>query len=617
MKKLLTTIFMAVLAVSAFATVNVETETPTVYHDGSCERVGSMRFIVTNIQDYQSATTDDPIIVEIRLTDAAVLCHDLDGIDDGINNWVSLEVDGAVTGWAADEVKARGLAGANYIEVRIEASPGDGAVSPNTTDQAWFRLGSTVDIFGAPITLNTWTEADALVPLATKDDGTPICVNYTGRVGGADAFMENEFNVISLTTYLGVLGGTQLGISYSPANPAIAYGGPVNTHNLVVDSDCNKFGSDLYTPDVLLCQCYEDDVVDQVTVYDCYDLYRVGVLDLNSTNCDVWLEEDAIGMLTDNAVITFTVVDAAGNPLSTIVDGVYFGQGPSAPNPSLAIGASDITIAGPVWGTLHDAAGTPELSDWNNTSGYVPTDGICDMSGKDYCYDDYDIYESFSFSVTTASTDVPAQLILSDLYLARHTELGPITAYVKVSWAPYPCGAGGSVILPFPINFVDCPPEETIEPEYYPQWIYFTYFPAFADGYWWAGAAVTNATYFAENFGYFPHFHTDQDAMLTFYAIEEDGDIYMLDAGMVVESGISVTLLSDPALSWTYMGANAGEVAFGDEGFWLIVEGMPTLPFTYIWLDGFGMIGNGNEGQGTLPRVGYGPVWNPGIPFNK
>ncbi|MCK5879282.1 MAG: hypothetical protein KAH24_05860, partial [Holophagae bacterium] len=123
MKKLLTTIFMAVLTVSVFATVNVETETPAVYHDGACERVGSMRFIVTNDQDYQSASTTNPITVKIELTDAAVLCHDLDGSDnDGFNYWVELEVD-ATAGtsllpmWLPGEVLARGAAGWNYIEV--------------------------------------------------------------------------------------------------------------------------------------------------------------------------------------------------------------------------------------------------------------------------------------------------------------------------------------------------------------------------------------------------------------------------------------------------------------------------------------------------------------------
>ncbi|NOY23667.1 MAG: hypothetical protein GXO70_09205 [Acidobacteria bacterium] len=122
MKKLLTTIFMAVLTVSVFATVNVETETPSVNHDGACERVGSMRFVVTNDQDYQSASTTSPIVVKIELTDAAVLCHDLDGNDnDGFNRWVELEVDGVM--WQSGDVMARGVHGSNYIEVIIRDNP--------------------------------------------------------------------------------------------------------------------------------------------------------------------------------------------------------------------------------------------------------------------------------------------------------------------------------------------------------------------------------------------------------------------------------------------------------------------------------------------------------------
>lgn len=617
MKKLLTTIFMAVLAVSAFATVNVETETPTVYHDGSCERVGSMRFIVTNIQDYQSATTNDPIVIQILLTDAATLCHDLDGVDDGVNNWVSLEVNGAATGWSADEVKARGAAGSNYIEVRIEAAPGDGAVSPNTTDQAWFRLGSTVDIFGAPIVLNTWTAADPLVGLATKDDGTPICVDYTGRVSGSDAFLENEFNVISLTTYLGALGGTQLGISYSPANPAIAYGGPVNVQNFTWDSDCGKGGA-LQTDDVLLCECYISYIENQEMIYECYDLYRVGELDLDTAECDVWLEEDAIGMLPIGSVITMTVVDAAGNPLSTVADGVYIATSVSQAEPGVVLtpdtGTSGLNISAYTPGALVDGEGVvPSYSDWNNAGGFVPTDGICDDSGRDYCYDYFSMWESVTWTVTAESTLAPGQLDVSDITLGRHTTDGPETAYVKFSWSPYPCGAGGSITLPFPINFVDCPPEATVEPVYYPAYEYFTYFPAFSDGYWWCGVAVTNVTFFSDTF---MGLGTDQDVEIFMWALEADGDIYTMDAGMLPESGILVTLLSDPALSWTYIGSNPAESAFGDESYWLIVRGTPMLPWTQIGLDGFGMIGNGNEGQGTLPRIDA--WWFFGVPaFEK
>jgi hypothetical protein len=616
MKKLLTTIFMAVLAVSAFATVNVETETPTVYHDGTCERVGSMRFIVTNIQDYQSASTTAPIIVEIRLTDAAVLCHDLDGVDDGVNNWVSLEVDGFATGWAADEVKARGAAGANYIEVRIEASPGDGAVSPNTTDQAWFRLGSTVDIFGAPIVLNTWTAADPMVALGTKNDGTPICVNYTGRVQGADAFLENEFNVISLTTYLGALGGTQLGISYSPANPAIAYGGPVNVHNFTWDTDCGKATNDLVSTNVLLCKCYIWDYVDQEDVYECDDLYRIGTLNLDTANCDVWLEEDAIGMLPVGSIITMTVVDGAGNPLSTIDHGVYIADNAMVTLTPMAPG--ELAVSAIALGTAYDIDDNGAATEWslyNNTTLYIPLSGEGDCSMFDACDDQYNLYESVSWTVTAESVTQPGRLQVSDVMLARHTTDGPETAYVKFSWAPYPCGAGGSIILPFPLNFVDCPMEDEVEPEYFPAYEYFTYFPAFSDGYWWCGVAVTNVTYFTANY-LLGNPIVDQDIDCVYYALEADGDLYMLDAGVLPKSGILVTLLSDPALSWTYMGSNAGEVAFGDESYWLIVEGYPTMPWTFIALDGFGMIGNGNEGQGTLPRIDF--WWYFGYPsFQK
>jgi len=595
---------MAVLAVSAFATVNVETETPSVYHDGSCERVGSMRFIVTNINDYQSATTLSPVYIQILLTDGAKLCHDLDGTDDGVNNWLALEVDGnATSGWTYGEVKARGAAGSNYIEVRIEAGPGDGVTYPNSTDQAWFRLGSTVGIDGNPITLNVYDAADPFNLLGTKDNGSPVCVNYTGRVNGVDTFTENDFNVISLTTYQGALGGTQLGISYSPANPAIAYGGPASPHNFIVNSDCGKFGSDLNTPDVLLCKCVvtTPGQNQEADTYDCYDLYRVGTLDLDSANCNVWLEEDAEGMLPANSILTMTIVDAAGNALSTVDNGVYFAGAPTLTPMVLSDGTTpaELALSGPTTGTVHDAIGSDEYSVYNNTSLYIPSDGVCDLTGTDTCYDNYNLVESYSWSVTTASSTEAARIQLSDVLMGRLTSDGPITAYVKVSWSPYPCGAGGSVILTdYPLNFVVCPPEAEVEPTYYPSYEYFTYFPNFDDGYWWTGLAVTNATYYTDNY---VGFGTDQDVDITLYLIEADGDIYTVNAGTLPKSGILVSLMSGSSFSPTLMSGTDSQ--FGDEPFWVVVKGMPTIPDSWVLLDGFGMIGNGNEGQGTLPRI--------------
>ncbi len=631
MKKLLTTIFMAVLTVSVFATVNVETETPSVYHDGACERVGSMRFIVTNDQDYQSASTTSPIVVKIELTDAAVLCHDLDGDDtDGLNLWVELEVDGtagtATTPmWQPGEVLARGVHGSNYIEVIIRANPNNAGALPNPNAPAWFRLGSTVMIDGS--IFNPTLYDSNFVVVGSKTQGVPVCVNFTGRVNGVDAFPENDFNVISLTTWQGGIGGTLLGVSYSPANPAIAYGGLGSTHNFIPGHHYDKCS--LSTDDVLLCQCYvyTEGQSQASGTYDCYDLYRMGTLDLygsfadadgdgNPEICRVYVEEDTPGMLPLSSVITMTIVDGSGNPLSTLpaTDGVYISTASLTVN---GVPATTLTLdsVNGTPGTSVDPAGiVPEYSDWSNALGFVPTDGVCDMSGKDPCLDNFNLYESYSWQVTNPSTVNAAQINVGDVVMGRYSAEAPVTAYVKIAWAPFPCGTGNSVILDYPLNFVVCPPEAAVTPVYYPAYEYFTYFPA-VNAQWWAGLAVTNVTYFNDNF--VPVLGTtDQDADVVLYLIEADGDVYMANVGTLPKSGILVTLLSDPAFAPTLV--TGTDTTFGDEPFWVIAEATPVAPFTWMAIDGFGMLGDGNQGQGTLPRIDTPwSWWTSGNLFNK
>jgi hypothetical protein len=608
MKKLLTIIFMAALTVSVFATVNTETETPTVNHDGSCERVGSMRFIVTNDQDYQSATTTDPIIVRIQLTDGAVLCHDLDGVDDLVpsdanNYWVELETD-SFGYWPTGNtgVLARGQKGSNFIEVIIRSAPNNGGTLPNPAQQAWFRLGSTVLINGAPYVGPNLYNPGTFTSAGNKTlDGVPICVDYSAHPGGVDQFPQNNFNVISLTTWQF---GSQLGVSYSPANPAIAYGGDDNGQNFNVRSDCGKNSVDLASDDVLLCQCYvpttvQNDDGSYTTTYDCKDLYRVGTLVLDTNACDVWIEESTIGMVPSGSTITMTVVDASGAPID-----VYFASVPTLTQ----MAPSELTVGAPVAG----AAVTHTYSVYNNTAGFVPDDGVCDTSGKDQCYDNYNLYESYSWTVTGESVTEAGKLQLSDVDLARLTSDGPITAYLKISWSPIPCGSGGSkILLDYPLNFVNCPPEAAAVVKWYPTYEYFTYFPA-VNAQWWAGLAVTNVSYYNENFVNVGGV-TDQDADVVLYLIEADGDVYMYNAGTLPKSGILVTLLSDPSFSPTLMSGYT-DSTFGDEAFWVIAKATPTIGNSVMSIDGFGMLGDGNQGQGTLPRIDWG--WFTGFPVN-
>jgi hypothetical protein len=603
MKKLLSVLFMAFLAVSAFATVNVESEIGlSVYHDGSCERVGTLRYIVTNETDFQSASTTSPIYIKIRLTDAAVLCHDLDGVDDAADNvnWVSVEVDGnAATGWEADEVKIRGGAGWDYIEVRITVGPGDQAAGtyPSTAAQAWFRFGSTLDMAGNPITLQVWQHDAPDTALARTVEGVPLCFNYTGRVNGVDAFQENDINSVVMETYQGSLDGSPLGISYSPANPPIAYGGDENANNwtLVVDGKGAFSAQTVY-----LCDCYTSVTADQTTTTTCHCVYRYGSIDFTGAGgLTVALQETVVGMLPAGSIIEMTVVDSQGNPLSTIADGVYLVNGTggeltaNTADSGLAIG--NFTMVGATAVNYLTANQSAE------------DDGTC-PSGLLLCGTAGTYYTSYTWDVTAASTSTTNDglLTLGNVQVARESCDSAIDAYIKVTWYPYPCGAGGSYVLSdYPIHFVDCPVPGTLPTYKATAYEYFTYLPSFE---WWSGLAVTNATYFYDDVT--AQGFDNQDITATLYFIEEDGAIYELDGGTIPASGIATYLLSGLPTAPTLVSGT--DSAFGDERFWVVVKAESTNEYTNpsnkIFIDGFGMLGDGTQAQGFLPRV-WNDIW--------
>jgi len=587
MKKLLTTLFAVFVVVSAFATVNVETITPNVYYQGACERVGTMKFIVANDQDYQSATSQDFILVKIQLTDGATLCKNIFSDADGNPTWGILEVDG--TYWVSGDVKAYGAAGSDTIYIKICTAPNG---TPNANDQAWFIIGNTQAVGTSGVVF----------------DPNAICVNFEGS-----SFSFNEFFLVSITdwtvtadcaddtvdpaTYV----GSFLGTSYSPANPAVAYGlSSEDSHNLIYDMTCGKDGNLEASSDVYLCQCQtsETDTVDQntVTTYECHDLYRVGTLNLHDTECQVILKEDSAGMLPVDSIIEFSVVDANGNPV-----GVYFANIPTLTTDT----TSGLTLSAGVGVEPI----TPEYSMGSNA-----TLTVGDCEDYDECATDYtELYTTIQYTVDAASTAGPGEIYLEDLLLARLVSDGPVDAYIKVTWYPVPCGTGGSVIIPHALKFVDCLTPGEYQPTFYQASLYFPYFPN--AGYWWSGLAITNVNYYYDSIvpnvvDYWYNFNaalgTDQDVNITLYLIEEDGDVYVYDAGTLPKSGILTVLLSDSSFSPVLMNGYTDD-AFGDEKFWVVAVGTATVGDTPIVLDGFGMLGDGTQAQGFLPRI---PRWN-------
>ncbi len=587
MKKLLTTLFAVFVVVSAFATVNVETITPNVYYQGACERVGTLRFIVANDQDYQVVDTQNQVfvLIKIQLTDGATLCKNLFSDANGNSTWGELEVDGVK--WNQGDVMGYGAAGDDTIYVKICADPNRDGSAPSPAAQAWFVIGNTQAV-GAGHTF----------------DHNAICVNFAGST-----FALNEFFAVSITDYT-VNGdcldnsvnpanymGSYLGTSYSPANPDVAYGQPEDAHNLIYDMTCGKNGHLGSSSDVSLCQCYTYTVQNQTVNYECHDLYRVGVLNLHDSGCQVILKEDATGMLPENSVIEFSVVDANGNPVD-----VYFAEIPVLTTDATSgLALSGGTGVGAVSGSFYSMDSDSSLT-------------IGDCEDYDECATDYpNLYATLQYSVTTASTNGAGTIYLEDLTLARLTSDGPVEAYIKVSWYPVPCGTGGSVIIPHPLKFVDCPTPQEHQPVYYQDAIYFPYFPN--AGYWWSGLAITNVNYFyytvvpslldywtGFNIGAYSVNGVDQDINVTLYLIEEDGDVYVYDAGTLPKSGILTVLLSDPSFAPVLMNGYTDD-AFGDEKFWVVAVGTATMDDTPIVLDGFGMLGDGTQAQGFLPRI--------------
>ncbi len=593
MKKLLTTLFAVFVVVSAFATVNVETITPNVYYQGACERVGTMKFIVANDQDYQTVDSANYVIVKIQLTSGAVLCKNIFEDADGNAIWGDLEVDG--TFWQAGDVQGYGAAGENIIYIKICDAPFDGANAPSSTAQAWFIIGNTEAVGNQGV---------VFTPNA-------ICVDFSGASLGL-----NDFFYVSITDYLvtqantGVycadaaptVTGSLLGTSYSPANPAIAYGSPENAHNLVVTSNCDKDATGISNADVYLCECYtyETSTVDQQTVteYTCHDIYRVGTLAFSGGGCEIWLEEDTTGMLPSGSVVELSVVDAQGNPVD-----VFFANIPTLTTDI----TSGLTLSAGVGVTLVDGAAADTASNWSDDTLYNGFDGCPD--NYDVCVDIFDLYEKVQYTVTSASVNAPGEIHIGDIYLGRLASEGAVEAYIKVSWYPVPCGTGNSVVINNPLKFVDCPDETEYVPTYYQNSLYFPYFPATSG--WWSGLAITNVNYYYDTImsslitfyggsGY--SIAVDQDVNLTFYLIEEDGDVYVYDAGTLPKSGIATFLLSDPAFAPVLMSGYTDD-AFGDERFWVIAVGTATVGDTPIVLDGFGMLGDGTQAQGFLPRI--------------
>ncbi len=601
MKKLLTTLFAVFVVVSAFATVDVQTITPNVYYQGACERVGTMKFVVANDQDYQGATSQNFILVKIQLTDGATLCKNIFEDSDGNPVWGILEVDG--THWVSGDVMAFGAAGDDVIYVKICAAPSG---TPNANDQAWFILGNTQAVGNSGVVF----------------DPHAICVNFQGST-----FSLNSFFQVSITDYTVAADCTDntldprnmttnyLGTSYQPANPAIAYGQPESTHNFIIGATCStKNGNadaDLSeiaaSDDVLLCQCYTSDTPQQgQTEYECHDLYRIGTLILDDGDCQAYLKEDSIGMLPAGSIIEFSVVDASGNPID-----VYFAGGPTLTTDT----TSGLTVSGPVGVNLVDAASADEYSDMNY-DGMDGLDGCPDY--YDTCVDYYNLYEKLQYTVTAASTASPGIIYLGNFNLGRLTSAGPIEAYLKVSWYPVPCGTGNYKVILKSLKFVDCPDESEYQPHYFQNAIYFPYFPN--TGYWWSGLAITNVNYFygdvlptlnsfwtwVDTWGYLTQtinlLGYNQDVNVTLYLIEEDGDVYIYDAGTLPKSGIITVLLSDPSFSPVLMSGYTDD-AFGDEKFWVVAVGTATVGDSPITIDGFGMLGDGTQAQGFLPRI--------------
>lgn len=595
MKRILATVFMAVIAAAAFATVDVQTTSPAVYR-GECSQIGSMKFIVSNVDDYQNLGTGNSVLLKIYLKGqqslVPALIANVSTVDETTVDWVEVSIDNddpnPGTAFFGTRPEVYYECGRDHFYVWFPEGSVQGTVTlPDANDQAYFSIDDSglrqnpifVTTEGLTINENVVTAiSDFLLT-----DGQPMDPYV---LDDAQTWEQRASNVADTTV-------TFLSTSYQPSDPSVAIVRQDQQPDLEVYLDCgyDKDENPVYwEPDIYLCKT--DQAIPQGNV--CYDGYRYGEI------CDIVIEGD---YWQDNSFVRLTPSDP---------DNVWLADDfPMVTAPGMAVGEM-------CWEGQFEDSGN-----WG-TNISSASEVVCDYGNQ---IDQNLVVAGDSFSshffartlvipvVTGAGTGT---MTVYGMVIARWSDDTPqATVGVDMNYSMRPCDYTctgffedypylcceciadyGTLTLADVANFIACDDLlTTLEPQTIV--LYYTYLPA-VNGKWWAGAALINTTPL-HMWTMYPV--TAQDVHATLYFFEADGDLYMHDAGYIVAGGIWAASFTEGMAAVTPVTVQAGETTFGDERFWIVAEVEGTVPGTYITADGFGMLGDDVQAQGYLARL--------------
>jgi hypothetical protein len=180
---------LALMATSSlvFAAVDMRTTVRDVYIDGSCEQAGSIEFVM-NADDFQNASTSEPVYIRITFDKGAKLCKTLvwhadenatDLTYDPIYLPIAFENSDAnttVTAPARAISIVRWKEGENQIWLRIQSASstwvglGAGTQAPDNDNRLRWGIGFSASTYWSQ-NFNKFNSDDANLPSTTRFDG--------------------------------------------------------------------------------------------------------------------------------------------------------------------------------------------------------------------------------------------------------------------------------------------------------------------------------------------------------------------------------------------------------------------------------------------------------------
>jgi hypothetical protein len=596
MKKLLTTIFMAVLTVSAFATVDLQTTSPNL-SPSECSPIGAMKFVVTDPGDFLQSGSVGGILIKVVLKGEVSLHpvyikNQVPGATDYTDPlWQNVVTDPGPgsTFTASPQVfyKTDCTPGYDYFFIWVPAGSIAPATAPN--DEAWFQLSPNPadKSLATPILVS-------VAGLTLNENVVAVVEDFQLTAQPADPYTDT-WNIVSSQV-----------TSYQPSNPSVGIVRGTSSPTFTATEVCplDKNDDPIPADPIYLCKTYSQDQLD-VT---CNDGYRYGTI----CDFDIDVSNARTGM--------FVTIEPADPDVYIVWDA----NGDSVPDFTVTSGDFTFGTAAACDTTAVDAQNGQNLSNANTTN----CDGTDTVVASDSFVPGVVIAHKVQIPVSAISA-TSGTFTVSGLELARSTDMGPLATVglnfgLTMEDCSTPCD---STVIAYNIpgdtrdfyRCCDCIADfgvqavadvadfdacsdllGTLVPDH--EALYLTYFPKL-NGSWWAGMAITNTSVLdsiAGVQGYPGSLVQAQTIHATVYFVEADGDVYSMDAGFIPAGGIFLTSITEGMAGVT---TTSADTTFGDEQFWAIVVLDGEIPGTMLRADAFGMLGNGTEAQGFLGRL--------------